>query len=103
MTAFRRICIGCRAAFRPTAADHRRCPTCQRWKRTGSTRAWRRQRARILAENPVCQYCGGPATTVDHVIPLARGGTDDLANLVPACAVCNGRKGALKSSVAPRY
>lgn len=32
--------------------------------------------------------------TIDHVIPVVAGGTDDLANLVPACGLCNSAKGA---------
>ena len=40
-----------------------------------------------------CNYCGGPAATVDHVIPASRGGTHDMANLVAACAGCNFAKG----------
>lgn len=31
--------------------------------------------------------------TVDHVIPQAHGGTDELENLVLACGPCNVRKG----------
>lgn len=31
---------------------------------------------------------------VDHTIPLAQGGTDDLDNLVLCCGPCNARKGA---------
>lgn len=41
-----------------------------------------------------CYMCGGPWETVDHVIPLARGGTGWPANLRPACNRCNARKGA---------
>lgn len=40
-----------------------------------------------------CAYCGGPFEAVDHVIALNRGGWHCLANLRPACASCNGRKG----------
>lgn len=40
-----------------------------------------------------CWMCGDPATTVDHVIPLFRGGTNWPANLRPACKACNSRKG----------
>lgn len=43
-----------------------------------------------------CQYCGaqvGAKGTVDHIIPLALGGTDSLANLAWACRSCNQRKG----------
>ena len=36
-------------------------------------------------------YCGGPADTVDHVLPRSRGGGDTWFNLVAACRSCNGR------------
>jgi 5-methylcytosine-specific restriction endonuclease McrA len=49
--------------------------------------------ARVLASGP-CVYCSGAATSVDHVTPLARGGYEAERNLVPACASCNGSKGA---------
>lgn len=39
-----------------------------------------------------CWYCPRPADTVDHLIPLARGGTNYEGNLVPACRSCNSRK-----------
>lgn len=43
-----------------------------------------------------CFYCGDPlASTVDHLIPTARGGTDDQRNLTSACHMCNSRKGDL--------
>ena len=39
--------------------------------------------------------CGAFATDVDHLVPIAAGGTDSLANLRPACARCNrGRRSA---------
>lgn len=40
----------------------------------------------------LCWLCGEEADTVDHVIPLALGGTDWPANLRPACRSCNSRK-----------
>lgn len=41
-----------------------------------------------------CHYCGKPkSNTVDHVVPLSRGGTNEITNLVPACGRCNSRKG----------
>jgi 5-methylcytosine-specific restriction endonuclease McrA len=40
----------------------------------------------------LCVYCGEQATTLDHVIPLARGGPHEVSNLVPACSDCNLRK-----------
>lgn len=44
-----------------------------------------------------CVYCGEPLTlaraTKDHELPVSRGGTDDISNIVPACFPCNVRKG----------
>jgi 5-methylcytosine-specific restriction endonuclease McrA len=42
-----------------------------------------------------CAYCGttGPLER-DHRVPITKGGTDDPANIVPACKPCNVRKGA---------
>jgi 5-methylcytosine-specific restriction endonuclease McrA len=39
-----------------------------------------------------CAYCGRHATTVDHVLPLSRGGESSWHNVVAACAQCNHRK-----------
>lgn len=62
----------------------------------------RRLRFEILRrDGHTCRYCGGSAPdvklTVDHVIPVALGGSDDPSNLVTACVDCNSGK----SSVAP--
>ncbi len=47
--------------------------------------------AAIQASGP-CVYCGDPATAVDHVNPLSRGGWEHESNLVPACGFCNSSK-----------
>jgi len=43
-----------------------------------------------------CAYCGVLLTksnrSLDHKIPLVRGGTNDIENLVPACRPCNCKK-----------
>jgi 5-methylcytosine-specific restriction endonuclease McrA len=40
-----------------------------------------------------CAYCGEPGPLqVEHRIPLSRGGTNDISNILPACARCNTRK-----------
>ena len=40
-----------------------------------------------------CAYCGIKARlTMDHVIPLVRGGTNLIGNILPACNSCNCRK-----------
>ncbi|MFD6279478.1 HNH endonuclease [Streptomyces sp. NPDC060209] len=46
----------------------------------------------LTANSGCCVYCGRRSQTMDHVIPLARGGADDLSNLVPACHACNNSK-----------
>lgn len=47
----------------------------------------------------ICYYCnirvGAAALTMDHVVPLARGGTSSKNNIVPACKSCNTRKKTL--------
>ena len=44
----------------------------------------------------VCYYCAQPTAprelTMDHVVPLARGGKSTKSNLVPACKTCNTQK-----------
>lgn len=57
----------------------KKLPSRQVWNRDG----WR------------CRSCGThERLTVDHVIPLALGGTDDLENLQTLCERCNSVKGA---------
>jgi 5-methylcytosine-specific restriction endonuclease McrA len=43
-----------------------------------------------------CAYCGckPKVISMDHVIPLARGGNHTASNIVPACLPCNIKKGA---------
>ena len=36
-----------------------------------------------------CMYCGGPATTIDHILPESRGGENTWHNLVACCADCH--------------
>lgn len=40
-----------------------------------------------------CQYCYGPAESIDHVIPRSKGGEHVWENVVAACRSCNVRKG----------
>lgn len=59
---------------------------------------------RILAASDVCHICGHTgADEVDHVLALARGGSEDISNLAPAHGAkpcdtcgkqCNRSKGA---------
>lgn len=52
---------------------------------------WQRRLQRGL-----CAYCGQqfPAKelTMDHVVPVARGGRSSKGNVVPSCKPCNSKK-----------
>ena len=39
--------------------------------------------------------CIGTATTVDHYVARALGGSDHIDNLIPACGPCNSKKGGI--------
>lgn len=67
-------------------------------RRNGSTRAYRKARAQVLAEERTCWICGQPARandplTADHVIPWIQGGTDHRSNMRAAHLSCNSRRG----------
>ena len=55
---------------------------------------WRSQ-----LQKGVCHYCGKHVgagnLTMDHVIPVARGGTSTRGNCVPCCKACNNGKRAM--------
>lgn len=87
------------------------CPTCAPIEdaRRGSSaargygHAWRTRRLRILKRDKyLCQACRrngvlnpvGKSGHVDHVVPRARGGTDDDSNLQTLCASCHSAKTA---------
>lgn len=118
-----RPCLGCGVLV---GRNRSRCPTCTpRRERPDHDRAYGRAyrtlRAALLADRPPCTWCGTPATTADHLIPVAlggdllvraaitsagRAGTMGLravaaaAGLVPACARCNARRGnALREQI----
>jgi 5-methylcytosine-specific restriction endonuclease McrA len=52
---------------------------------------WKRKRS-----SGICYYCGkkfkASELTMDHLIPLTRGGRTVQANVVPACKECNNKK-----------
>jgi 5-methylcytosine-specific restriction endonuclease McrA len=53
------------------------------WSRTGV----------LFRDGLRCAYCGGTASTIDHVLPRSRGGANSWLNTVAACGGCNQRKG----------
>ena len=55
------------------------------------TQWWKRRLAK-----GVCHYCGQATPpkdlTMDHIVPVARGGKSTKGNVVPACKKCNNAK-----------
>lgn len=52
-----------------------------------------------------CRYCGTTRSrlTIDHVVPVCRGGGNALENLVVCCVSCNSSKGGRTPEDWPRY
>jgi 5-methylcytosine-specific restriction endonuclease McrA len=52
---------------------------------------WKRRRS-----NGVCHYCSNKVSprelTMDHIVPIVRGGKSTKGNIVPACKACNNKK-----------
>ena len=97
-----RECVTCRRVFRGRTLE---CLTCS-GRGLAGVHARRARKLATEVAGPVppsvyrkvrssgpCVYCGGPATTADHVRPLPRGGHEAEYNLVPACGPCNYGKG----------
>jgi 5-methylcytosine-specific restriction endonuclease McrA len=63
---------------------------------------WKRKRS-----SGICYYCGGkfrPAElTMDHLVPITRGGRSMQGNVVPACKDCNSKKKYLLPSEWEEY
>jgi hypothetical protein len=56
-----------------------------------ATQWWKRRLAK-----GICHYCGRKTPpdelTMDHIVPIARGGRTTKGNVVPACKSCNTAK-----------
>jgi len=58
----------------------------------------------MIRDNYTCQYCGSKKElTIDHVIPVSRGGKSNFENCVTACKSCNTKKGGRLPSEANMY
>ena len=60
---------------------------------------YKAHKGRLFGEQEgVCAGCGQPyffrILEVDHILPRARGGTDDVSNLQLLCSACNRSKGS---------
>jgi 5-methylcytosine-specific restriction endonuclease McrA len=66
-----------------------------------SAKRRRRRRALLARNGAVCAYCGKELgtglpfsrATLDHVVPISRGGRNGLENLILACKLCQRAKG----------
>ena len=58
--------------------------------RKSNSAHWKKIRQRILRRDLwECYWCGADANTVDHIVPVAKGGLDVDENLVASCKKCN--------------
>lgn len=55
------------------------------------------RRRRLWEQDPRCFYCKCELTlcesTIDHVVPKSKGGSNHVDNLVLCCKICNNKKG----------
>jgi len=63
----------------------------QKAKELRSSQWWKRRRS-----SGQCHYCGKKVSprflTMDHIVPIIRGGKSTKGNVVPACKECNTKK-----------
>ena len=46
----------------------------------------------LIRDGYICYYCGQEANTVDHIIPISKGGISSEDNMIAACHRCNSGK-----------
>jgi 5-methylcytosine-specific restriction endonuclease McrA len=82
------------ARLRAYCAAQRQQRRAQRKGNGGSFTADEWQRLCVLYDNRCLRCKEQKPLTVDHIIPLAKGGKNDITNLQPLCFSCNSSKGA---------
>lgn len=61
----------------------------------GGSHTFEELTAKFEALGNACFYCGkGGPISIDHDVPISRGGSDDISNILPACKSCNSSKNA---------
>jgi 5-methylcytosine-specific restriction endonuclease McrA len=54
-----------------------------------------KDRQRLLERDKACLKCGSESKlTIDHVVPISKGGSNDFSNLQILCEKCNSLKGS---------
>lgn len=73
-------------------------PVTRKEHRANRKGSYRNARKKLLAKDAHCHWCRCELTidtsTMDHVIPLYRGGLDNANNRVLACEMCNNKRGS---------
>lgn len=113
-------CCTCGAVYQTIRSQGRyQCEQCRAAARRQQRRRAKRRRRALLRsarsatyrdqdiferDGWVCQLCGrrlgsrpvpdNQAPTIDHIVPLSRGGADESSNVQAAHFLCNSRKGA---------
>ena len=93
----RRSAVNARVANATRANGHRKVARPRTVAGVAMKRVMRKVALRDCGQR--CVYCAAHldqhTATLDHVVPLARGGAHDPGNLVVACGPCNRLKGEL--------
>ena len=84
------------SAYRPENERQRRQ---RQGARYYDTARWKRLREMVLSRDPLCVECAKhgvveASTHVDHITPLAQGGTNEMSNLQGLCETCHNKKTA---------
>jgi 5-methylcytosine-specific restriction endonuclease McrA len=65
------------------------------WSGRPNAKEWATLRTTVFARDDyTCAYCGerGGRLECDHIVPVAKGGSNDIENLTTACRPCNRAK-----------
>ena len=78
-------------AFSVTVSDEEMRRERQRARELRSSQWWKRR-----CSLGICHYCGkkvaARSLTMDHIVPIVRGGKSTKGNVAPACKECNNKK-----------
>lgn len=98
-------CAWCGSSFYPASVTNTMCSrACSRRaakarrrareRRADGTYTWAEVTRIWISINRCCAYCDQPTTEYepDHVIPLSKGGSNSITNVVPSCKSCNSSK-----------